>query len=202
MQGRDRAGIVEALDTAERETRLENSYLMDGPTGSASYLADFPNGGIVHLRGNLFHKGPNAENETAIAYGAEGLKWPTNTLEMVHNTVVSTYRGGWFLFVASGATSTSLTANWLASDGQTELVTGGFARSRILQADNVASAADDLQGASRIDTPRFWPDGPLPKGLQLDTVADPTYREDAPRPFRRRPITGSARMAGALQGAP
>jgi hypothetical protein len=196
------AKVGHNLKSRARETRLENSYLMDGPTGSASYLADFPNGGIVHLRGNLFHKGPNAENETAIAYGAEGLKWPENTFEMVHNTVVSTYRGGWFLFVAGGTASTRLTANWLASAGRTELLTGGFERSRIVQAHNVVSTAADLQGASRIESPRFWSDGALPKKMQLDTVADPTYRHDAPLPFRRRPLTGSVRIAGALQSAP
>ena len=174
---------------------------MDGPTGSASYLADFPNGGIVHLRGNLFHKGPNAENETAIAYGAEGLKGPTNTFEMVHNSVVSMYRGGWFLFVAGGTTSVKLTANWLASAGKTDLVTGGYGRS-VVQTDNVFSNAADVRGASSIETPRFWPDGALPRGMQLGTVPDPSYRHDAPQPFRSRPITGSVRMVGALQRAP
>jgi hypothetical protein len=38
--------------------------------------------------------------------------------------------------------------------------------------------------------------------MQLDTVADPTYRHDAPLPFRRRPLTGSVSIAGALQSAP
>ena len=196
------AKVGHNLKSRARETRIENSYLMDGPTGSASYLADFPNGGVVHLRGNLFHKGPNAENETAIAYGAEGLQWPTNTFEMVHNTVVSTYRGGWFLFVAGGTASVKLTANWLARTGRTDVVTGGFSPGRIVQTDNVLSDAADVRGASSIDTPRFWPDAALPRGMQLDTVPDPSYRQDAPQPFRSRPITGSVRVTGALQRAP
>ena len=84
---------------------------MDGPTGTSSYLADFPNGGIVFLRGNLFHKGPKAENDTAIAYGAEGLKWGANALELIHNTIVITRSGGAFLSVPSATESVSLTAN-------------------------------------------------------------------------------------------
>lgn len=181
-----------------RETRVENSYFMDGPTGTSSYLADFPNGGIVFLRGNLFHKGPKAENDTAIAYGAEGLKWGANALELIHNTIVITRSGGAFLSVPSATESVSLTANLLAGTGRTALVVGGFAESRLVQKHNVHSSASNLPEASSIESPRFW----LDRADPLSAVPDPTYLRDEPSPFRSRAIGGRQRTAGALQSPP
>ena len=45
------ARIGHNLKSRARENRIENSYFMDGPAGTSSYLADFPNGGAVYLRG-------------------------------------------------------------------------------------------------------------------------------------------------------
>ena len=181
-----------------KETRVKNSYFMDGPSGTSSYLADFPNGGVVYLRGNLFQKGPKAENDTAIAYGAEGLKWGANAFELIHNTIVITRSGGAFLSAPSATKSVTLIANLLAGTGRTALVVGGFAESRILQQHNVHASASNLPDASRIESPRFW----LDRAGPLSAVADPTYLRDAPLPFRRRMIDGGQRTAGALQSPP
>ena len=181
-----------------KETRVENSYFMDGPSGTSSYLADFPNGGTVYLRGNLFHKGPKAENDTAIAYGAEGLKWGANAFELIHNTIVITRSGGAFLSVPSATESVTLTANLLAGTGRTALVVGGFAESRLVQQHNVHSSASNLPRASSIESPRFW----LDRAGPLSVVPDPTYLRDEPSPFQSRAIGGRQRIAGALQSPP
>ena len=115
------AKIGHNLKSRAQETVIENSYFMDGPTGTSSYLADFPNGGKVVLRGNLFHKGPNADNPTAISYGAEGVENTTNTFEMSHNTVVSTRSGGYFVAAYSGTQSLRLIATTCISWSPTPL---------------------------------------------------------------------------------
>ena len=181
-----------------KETRVKNSYFMDGPSGTSSYLADFPNGGVVYLRGNLFQKGPKAENDTAIAYGAEGLKWGANAFELIHNTIVITRSGGAFLSAPSATKSVTLIANLLAGTGRTALVVGGFAESRILQKYNVHASASNLPDASRIESPRFW----LNRAGPLSAVPDPTYLRDAQLPLRSRTIDGGQRTAGALQSPP
>jgi hypothetical protein len=185
-----------------RETRIENSYFMDGPTGNSSYLADFPNGGIVYLRGNLFHKGPLAENSTAIAYGAEGLAATTNTLEMVHNTVVITRSGGAFLSAPAATQSIRLTANLLAGTSSPALITGGFPAAGIVQADNLTSTAANQPGADNIAAPRFWPSAALLPQVQLTRIPDPGYINDSPRPLTSRSIAAGSRVVGALQSAP
>lgn len=182
---------------------LENNYLMDGPQGLSSYLADFPNGGQVILRGNLFQKGPKSPNKVAIEYGVEGQRWPTNTLEMAHNTVVMTRPGSTFLRVMPWTQSVKLTANILASTGPGVLISGSeFALGRMVQQSNVVLAASHFPGASNIGAPNFWPDAAGLALTNLPGVLDASYRYDVPAPHVLRPLDTGARRAGSLQSAP
>ncbi|MEW6691168.1 MAG: hypothetical protein AB1452_18990, partial [Pseudomonadota bacterium] len=196
------AKIGHNLKSRARENRIENSYFMDGPTGTSSYLADFPEGGVVYLRGNLFHKGPNADNATAIAFGAEGITWPVNTVEMVHNTLVMTWSGGTFLSAPGNTQSVRMTANLFAGTGTPALVRDGFTLGNVVQSDNVVSSAANVPGADSIASPSFWPNATLRAQLALPGVPDPDYRNDSPRPFASRALGGGTRLAGALQAAP
>jgi hypothetical protein len=196
------AKVGHNLKSRASENIIENSYFMDGPTGTSSYLADFPNGGKVVLRGNLFHKGPNAENSIAISYGAEGLKWTTNTLEMIHNTVVITRSGGSFLSAPANTQSVKLTANLFAGTGSPTFITGGFSAGSVVQTGQVTSTASSIPGASNIEQPNFWPNATLQSQIGVTGTPDATYAVDAPRPRVRRALQGSARVSGALQSAP
>jgi hypothetical protein len=196
------AKVGHNLKSRAKETRVENSYFMDGPTGTSSYLADFSNGGKVFLRGNLFHQGPNTENSNAISFGAEGLSNPTNTLELVHNTVVNTRSGGYFLKIASATQSVKLTANLFAGTGGTTLIAGGYAAGNASQQGNVTSVASNIPGASSIASPNFWPNASLQAQIGMGSVLDTSYVSDSPTPYSQRAISGGARNAGALQAAP
>jgi hypothetical protein len=175
---------------------------MDGPNGTSSYLVDTPNGGVVYLRGNLFQKGPNADNSIAIAYGQEGLTKPVNTLEMVHNTVVMTRSGGTFITAPGGTQSVKLTANLFAGTDNPTFFSGGFASGNIVQQGNVTSTASNIPGADNIAAPSFWPNATLRALIGLASVPDASYTRDAPRPYLLRSITASSRVSGAVQAAP
>jgi hypothetical protein len=196
------AKIGHNLKSRAKQTYIENSYFMDGPTGTSSYLVDFPNGGVVYLRGNLFQKGPNADNSIAIAYGQEGLNKPVNTLEMVHNTVVMTRSGGTYITAPGGTQSVTVKANLFAGTGSPGFFGGGFATGNIVQQGNVFSSASNIPGADNVAAPRFWPNATLQALIALGTVPDSGYTKDVPVPYRLRAITSSARLAGALQSAP
>ena len=196
------ARIGHNLKSRASENIIENSYFMDGPTGNSSYLADFPNGGKVLLRGNLFHKGPHADNSTAIAYGAEGLKWSANTLEMIHNTVVMTFSGGGFLSAPANTQSVKLTANLFAGTGNPTLITGGFPASSIVQTGHVTASASNFPGAANIAQPDFWPANSLLSQMGLSGTPDPSYTWDAPSPSVLRTLENGNRVSGALQSAP
>lgn len=195
------ATVGHNLKSRAAESVVENSYFLDGPAGRSSYLTDFPNGGRVVLRGNLFHKGPLAENPSAIAYGAEGFTHATNTLELTHNTMATSRSGGAFMSIRSGTQSVVLTANLFAGTGNQSLMVGTYASGNAVQTGNVNALADRIPGASNIASPNFWPDANLQAALEMGSVLDATYVRDAPRPFHLRPIS-NARKAGALQSAP
>lgn len=195
------ATVGHNLKTRARESVIENSYFMDGPAGTSSYLADFAEGGRVVLRGNLFHKGPYAQNPSAISYGSEGLTHSVNTLALTHNTMAITRSGGAFLQVRTGTQSVVLKANLFAGTGNQSLMVGTYASGNAVQTGNVSGLASQIPGASNIASPSFWPNAALQPSLDLGSVLDPTYVRDAPRLFQLRAISG-ARKAGALQSAP
>lgn len=191
------------LKSRARVSLIESSYFMDGPSGRSSYLTDFPDGGQVMLRGNLLHKGPLAENPTAIAYGAESMAaWPTNTLALSHNTVVMTRSGGFFLRAPASTPSLRLTANVWAGTGSPGLITGGYAIANAAQADNRTAAATAFPDADRLFAPSFWPTAAVQPALVLSGLPDMAYTHDSPHPYVLRPIAGGGRLAGALQAAP
>jgi hypothetical protein len=79
-------------------TEIVNNTVHDGPSGSASYLIDIPNGGSALITGNKLEKGPLSENRNvAISIGGEGPK-PENPPgeivikdnEFINDTGVST----------------------------------------------------------------------------------------------------------------
>ncbi len=55
--------------------------------GEGSAVADFPNGGLVVLIGNVLHKGPRGHNNRMVVFGMEGLKHARNELYVVNNTM-------------------------------------------------------------------------------------------------------------------
>ena len=162
-------------------------------------VVDTPNGGIVTLPGNLFHKGPNADNSIAIAYGQEGLKHAINTLQLTHNTIVSTHSGGYYLAAQSSTQSVRLTANLFAGDAS--LITG-FASGSVIQQANKLTSASAFSGADNVVSPNFWPGARLRSEIALGDVPDTGYTKDAPKPFVTRAIRGTRRLIGALQAVP
>jgi hypothetical protein len=195
------AKIGHNLKSRGKENYIEDSYFVDGTTGTSSYLLDFPNGGLVYMRGNLLHKGPNADNSIAVSFWAEpgygGVNWPTNTVTMIHNTIVSTYPGGAYLYAPSNTQSLTMQANLFA--GSAQLLLGGLAPARITQQNSVTTTAANVPGAANA---QFWPAAGLLNQLGLSTVPDPQYLQDAPQPLQLRNITASTRIVGALQSAP
>ena len=193
------AKIGHNLKSRAKETFIENSYFADKTDGTSSYLIDTPNGGVVFLRGNLLHKGPKADNSTAIAFGAEGLTWTTNTLTMVHNTVVSTYPGGAFISAPSTTQQVTLTGNLFAGTNGPALLIGGLTGSKLVQQSNLVTTASNVPGA--VDG-NFWPVSTLLPQLPLAQVLDPQYLFDSPQPYTLRPISGATALIGALQAQP
>ena len=191
------ARVGHQLKTRSRESVIESSYFVDGPAGTSSHLLNFDNGGRVVLRGNLLHKGPHAENPALITHYANSWGDEFNSLTLEHNTLVSTYPGGRFINLNTGAAVT-LNANIFAGTKSPVLVHGGV----VTETNNVVTAASHFPGAANVAQPSFWPDAVLLPRIALKDASLAAYSTEAPRPFFTRAVKGPARQAGALQAAP
>ena len=68
-------------------TEVIGCTITDGPTGTASYEIEVPNGGALVVRDTTIEKGPQAENHTgAIIIGAEGVTQPTPEITIQNNS--------------------------------------------------------------------------------------------------------------------
>jgi hypothetical protein len=85
-------------------TQISDCDIEDGPTGTASYLVDIPNGGNLAITNTTMQKGPKATNHTtAITIGEEGVTNPTNQLLVTSNTF--TNNGPATIFVINHTTT-------------------------------------------------------------------------------------------------
>ena len=70
-------------------TIITDSRIFDGPSGTASYSVDLPNGGRAVLRGNVIQQGPQSENPAIVHFGGEGGLHANSSLEISNNIVVN-----------------------------------------------------------------------------------------------------------------
>lgn len=99
-------------------TVITDSRFADEADGSASYEVEFPNGGQVTLGFNILQKGTNAENQTLVSYGAEGLALGGNHQFVARgNTFISQRGGSRFLYLAPDIKSASVIGNIFAGPG-------------------------------------------------------------------------------------
>ena len=105
------------------KTYLLYNRIADEQDGRASYAIDLPDGGLAFVMGNLIQQGPETDNRTIVAYGAEGYKNLLNELYFVSNTVVNDDpKGGRFLVIRPGADAVRVINNLFAGPG--ELLSG------------------------------------------------------------------------------
>ena len=65
---------------------ITDNTFRDGPTGTASYDIDLPNGGKDTLTGNVIEKGPESENDSMVHFGGEGIPYAGSSLTVSGNT--------------------------------------------------------------------------------------------------------------------
>jgi hypothetical protein len=105
------AAMGHLLKTRAKRSNVLYNRFTDEAGGRAAYEVEFPNGGEVVFVGNTVQQQRETSNSVMVSVGAEGYKWPVNTLAMVGNTLVNDHpHGGTFLRVSPGA-SRVLTAN-------------------------------------------------------------------------------------------
>lgn len=75
-------------------TIIQNSVIADGPTSTASYSIDLPDGGTATITGNLIEQGPLSQNTAIIHYGGEGGPYLPSSLVISNNTILNDIPNG------------------------------------------------------------------------------------------------------------
>ncbi len=82
------------IKSRARRTEVRNTVLDDG-VGDSSYSIDFSNAGVGIVEGNtIIQTGKSGINKTMISYGAEGVKYPENSLLVKGNTFIDKQTSG------------------------------------------------------------------------------------------------------------
>jgi len=113
------ANVGHLLKSRASENRIFYNRLTDEIGGKASYELEFPNGGIAYVIGNVIQQSSTTENPNIISYGAEGKRWPVNTLYLVNNTLVDNRpHNGVFLRMKEGLGTVTAINNLLVGKGK------------------------------------------------------------------------------------
>lgn len=85
----EEANVGHELKSRAETNVISNNIFYDGPTGTASYSIDLPDGGADTVSGNLIEKGPMAENDAIIHFGGEGLPYAGSGLLVTGNHFIN-----------------------------------------------------------------------------------------------------------------
>ena len=70
-------------------TIIQGSTIVDGPTGTASYSIDLPNGGNDTINNDFIEQGPLSENAAIIHFGGEGTPYASSSLSISNNIILN-----------------------------------------------------------------------------------------------------------------
>jgi hypothetical protein len=81
------ARVGHEMKSRAMQTIVRNTRVVDGPTGTASYSIDLPNGGDATIVDSQIEQGPKSQNPNIIAFGEEGNLHPSSKLT-VENSLI------------------------------------------------------------------------------------------------------------------
>jgi hypothetical protein len=85
----EQANIGHELKSRAASNLINDNIFYDGPTGTASYSIDLPNGGADTVSGNVIEKGPNSQNDAIIHFGGEGIPYSGSALDVTGNRFIN-----------------------------------------------------------------------------------------------------------------
>lgn len=89
----ENAVVGHEIKSRALNTTIQNDLIYEGPSGSASYSIDLPDGGDARIENNVLVKGPQSQNPSFIEYGLGGDLPGNSGLAIDGNTILSNYSG-------------------------------------------------------------------------------------------------------------
>ncbi len=90
---------------------IENNIFSDGPTGTASYDIDLPNGGVALIKNNVIEKGPLSQQQNMVHFGGEGIPYAGSSLTVTGNSFVNDRTSSTVAVLNQTITSATITGN-------------------------------------------------------------------------------------------
>jgi hypothetical protein len=118
------AVVGHELKSRAQVNNIIGNVFYDGPTGTASYSIDLPNGGVDLVQGNVIEKGPNAQNQSAIHFGGEGIPYGGSSLTVQGNYFVNDASSSTVAVLNQTATSVTITDNSFAAITPANIASG------------------------------------------------------------------------------
>ena len=85
----EQANVGHELKSRAETNLISGNIFYDGPTGTASYSIDLPDGGADTVIGNVIEKGPQVQNNAIIHFGGEGIPYPDSSLTVSGNRFIN-----------------------------------------------------------------------------------------------------------------
>ena len=137
---------------------IQGNVFRDGPTGTASYEIDLPDGGTDLVESNIIEKGPNAQNDAMVHFGGEGIPYANSSLTVQGNNFVNDMGGNAAAVLNQTAISATINGNTFSGQGF-----GAIAEGPATGTDNYTGAGVELPDISLV--------GVLPGNTQVFTDA-------------------------------
>ncbi len=96
----------------------------DGPTGTASYSIDLPDGGVDLVQDNVIEKGPDTPNSNIVHFGGEGIPYAGSSLTVVGNYFVNDRGATAVAVLNQTAISVTITDNSFTSLSASQIASG------------------------------------------------------------------------------
>jgi len=141
------ARVGHELKSRARQTIIRNSRFVDGPTGTASYSIDLPNGGEATIVNSQIEQGPKSQNPNIIAFGEEGDLHPKSKLT-VENSLIE-----------NDLPSPSAYGVWNATPVPARIVNSkiyGLTKNSLFRGPATVSGIDYLKTEPEISTKHPW----------------------------------------------
>ncbi len=125
----ERANVGHELKSRAVTNVITGNVFYDGPTGTASYDIDLPNGGADTISGNIIEKGPNSPNTAMIHFGGEGIPYAGSTLTVTGNQFINDQGAAAIGVLNQSTIQASITGNQFDNLAAGNIAAGPYAQS-------------------------------------------------------------------------
>jgi hypothetical protein len=136
----ERANFGHEFKSRAYANLISNNIFYDGPTGTASYSIDLPNGGADTVTGNVIEKGPDTQNYSIIHFGGEGIPYAGSSLDITGNRFIDDLGPQVVTVLNQTTLQVSITGNEFDDFGTATMVVGSYAQSGNFDQNHVAIA--------------------------------------------------------------